>query len=474
MEKKKTQINKMGVMPVNKLLLSMAVPLMISNLVQALYNIVDSVYVSRITTDEQVFNEAGELVAAGTDAISALGLAFPIQIVIIALGMGTSIGVDSLLSRALGEGQREKANSVAMHGIVLMVFSYLFSLCLGVFFADDLIRWQGASGRVLEYGSTYLRIVCCLSLAVYMEIMFEGLLQSTGRTVFAMVPQIAGALINVVMDPILIYGLLGAPRLGVAGAAYATVFGQTVATGVGIWMNINRNPDIDLHIRNFRFSGGVIREIYAVGAPSIALQAVGSVMNFGMNSILLSLNNAAVAVFTIYYKLQSFFFMPLFGMNNAVIAIVAYNYGARNRRRMVKTHKLAMAYGFAIIFLGFLSFELIPDRLISIFDTGDQALLTIGVPALRIIGIHYLMAVFCIITGGVFQAVGNGVYSMICSLLRQLLALLPAAWIFARIGGLGMVWWCFPVAEFFSVLATGFFYLKIYRDVISKVPDGQE
>ena len=463
--------NKMGTMPEGKLLLSMGVPLMISNLVQALYNIVDSVFVSRLTTDEIVYDSAGNTVSAGTDAISALGLAFPIQIIIIAIGMGTSIGVTSLLSRSLGEGRRDKANSAAMHGVVLMALSYLICLAIGVFFAPMLISGQGATGRTYEYGATYLRIVSCLSIAVYMEILFERLLQSTGRSSLSMIPQMTGAVINMIMDPILIYGLLGAPKLGVAGAAYATVFGQTVATAIGLFLNVKKNPEIHLSFKGFKLDKQIVKSIYTVGAPSIALQAVGSVMNYAMNSILIDLNETAIAVFTIYYKVQSFFFMPVFGLNAAVIPIVAYNYGAKKKKRMKKSIKVALLYSFILLLFGFLAFELIPSRLIMLFDTGDSVLLDLGVPALRIIGVHFLLAWFCIIMIGVFQAVGNGVYSMLCSLLRQLGALIPSAFILATLFGLPAVWWSFPIAEGVSLLVTLMFYRKIEKNVLSKLPD---
>ncbi|MCR5215919.1 MAG: MATE family efflux transporter [Lachnospiraceae bacterium] len=463
--------NKMGTMPVNRLLVSMAVPLMISNLVQALYNIVDSIFVSRITSEEVVLDAAGNVVSAGTDAIGALGLAFPIQLVIIALAMGTSVGVGSLLSRSLGEGNQKRANSSAMHGIVLMILSYGISLFIGVFLAKACIAGQGATGRTLAYGTTYLRIVCCLSLAVFMEIMFERLLQSTGRSVLAMVAQMVGAIINVIMDPILIFGLFGAPKLGVAGAAYATVFGQIVATILGIYFNVKKNPDIQLHFKEFSWDWNVVKNIYVVGAPAIILQGAGSVMNFGMNAILNSLHATAVAVFTVYYKLQSFFFMPMFGLNNALIPIVAYNYGAKKKHRLKQAHRLAMIYSFGLAMIGFGAFELIPDVLIRIFDTGDASLLSIGVPALRIIGIHYLAAWYCIITGGVFQGVGNGIYSMINSLSRQLVVLLPAAFILSKLGGLDAVWWSFPIAEVASMSLTVYFYTRINRNILGALPD---
>ena len=465
--------NKMGTMPEGRLVISMGVPLMLSNLVQALYNIVDSIFVSRLTTDELVLDAMGNPVSAGTDAISALGLAFPIQIIIFAIGMGTSVGVTSLVSRSLGEGNRSKANNTAMHGIILMALSYLICLFMGIFLAPMLIEGQGAEGRTLLYGSTYLRIVCCLSIAVYMEIMFERLLQSTGRSALSMIPQITGAVINMIMDPILIYGLLGAPKLGVAGAAYATVFGQSVATVLGIFLNRKLNHDLHISFREFKFDPHIVKGIYAVGAPSIALQAVGSVMNYAMNSILIDLNAAAVAVFTIYYKLQSFFFLPVFGLNNAVIPIVAYNFGAKKKSRMMKSIKWALLYSFLLLFVGFLAFELIPATLIRIFDTGDASLIELGVPALRIIGCHFLLAWFCIIMIGVFQAVGNGVYSMLCSIFRQLGALIPAAFILATLFGLPAVWWSFPIAEGVSLLMTLLFYRKIDKKVLSQLPDDQ-
>ncbi len=461
--------NRMGTMPVGKLLVSMATPLIISNLVQALYNVVDSIFVSRITTDEIVLDRAGIPVSAGTDAISALGLAFPFQIVIIALAIGTSIGVSSLLSRSLGEKDQKTADQAAIHGLFLMLVSYLISLAVGIFFADDLIAGQGATGRQLEYGTTYLRIICCLSIALYFEIMLERLLQSTGRSHLSMISQMTGALVNCFMDPILIFGLFGAPKLGVAGAAYATVFGQTLGTMIGLYLNLKKNPDIHLSLKGFRPDLHIIGSIYSVGLPAIVMQSIGSVMNYAMNSILLGLNQSAVAVFTVYYKLQSFFFMPIFGLNSALVPIVAYNYGAKNPGRMREAHKKSLAAGFIMLFGGFLAFELIPGTLIRIFDTGDASLVTLGIPALRIIGVHFLIAWFCILTGAVFQALGNGVYSLVVSLLRQLIALLPAAFILGKIGGLPLVWWSFPIAELVSLATTLFYFRRINRLVIDKL-----
>ncbi len=461
--------NKMGVMPVNKLLVSMAVPMMISMLVQALYNVVDSIFVSRIHTSEKVYNSAGHLVSAGTDAISALGLAFPVQILIIAFGVGTSVGVNAVLSRALGEKKQKTADSAAIHGLFLVICSYVLFLIIGLVFAGMIIKAQGATGRTFEYGNTYLSIICCCSIAAYMEMMLERLLQSTGRTIYSMITQSVGAIINVICDPILIFGLFGMPKMGVAGAAIATVFGQLVAAILALYFNIKKNPDINLKFRGFKPELKMIGKIYSVGLPAIIMQAVGSVMNFGMNSIIIDLNTSAVAVFTVYYKLQSFFFMPLFGMSNAMIPIVAYNFGARKRKRMMKTYKLSLLYAFCLIAVGFILFEAIPDRLLLLFDTGDASLLAIGVPALRKIGVHYLLAWFAIVTGSLFQALGNGVYSLVVSVSRQLVVLLPAAYLLGKAGGIDMIWWAFPIAELMSMLVTMLFYIHSKKNIIDKI-----
>ncbi len=463
--------NKMGVMPVSKLLLSMAWPMMLSMLFQAFYNVVDSMFVSRITTGEMIYDEAGQFVSAGTDAISALGLAFPMQIIIIGICNGIGVGMNSVLSRALGEKKQKTVNDAAAHGVVLMFLGYLLVLLMGIFLAKPFIMAQGATGRKLEYGITYLRIVSCFSLAVNMEIIMERMLQSTGRTFYSMIPQITGAVINCIMDPILIYGLLGAPKMGVAGAAAATVFGQVVATIIGLYLNRTRNKEIHLTLRGFRFDPAILKAIFTVGVPAMIMQSVGAVMNFAMNRIILALNSSAVAVFTVYYKLQSFFFMPLFGMSNALIPIVAYNYGAGKRKRVIGAFKVSLCYAFGLAILGFLAFEILPGTLLKIFNTGDSTLLTLGVPALRKIGVHYLLAWFCIMAGTMFQSLGNGIYSMIVSMARQLLVLLPVAYIFGRIGGIDMVWWCFPVAEGMSVICSVFFYTRIYKNIIKNIPD---
>lgn len=466
-----TRENKMGVMPVNRLLISMALPMMISMLVQALYNVVDSMFVARITTDEQVFDKAGNLVTAGTDAISALGLAFPVQILLIAVGTGTGVGVNAIVSKALGEKNQKRANSAATHGVFLALCSYILFLLIGIFLAGAVIRGQGATGRTLEYGTTYLTIICTCSIGLYIQMMFERLLQSTGRTIYTMFTQGTGAVINIILDPILIFGYFGLPKMGVAGAAIATVFGQCVAAVLAFLFNKKKNTDLQISFKGFRPNWGMIGKIYSVGLPSIIMQAVGSVMNFGMNSIITGINAAGVAVFTVYYKLQSFFFMPVFGMNNGMIPIIAYNYGAQKRSRLVKTVKLSMFYAFCLTALGFLAFQLIPDKLLLLFDTGDPSLLALGVPALRIIAWHYLIAWFCIIAGSMFQALGNGVYSLVVSIARQLVILLPAAFILGRIGGLDIIWWAFPLAELMSGAVSLFFVFRINRKIIRNIGD---
>lgn len=466
-----TRENKMGVMPVNRLLISMALPMMISMLVQALYNVVDSMFVARITTNEQVFDSAGNLITAGTDAISALGLAFPVQMLLVAVGTGTGVGVNAIVSKALGEKNQKRADKAATHGVFLAVCSYLIFLFIGIFLAGAIIRGQGATGRTLEYGTTYLTIICTCSIGFYIQLMFERLLQSTGRTIYTMFTQGTGAIVNIILDPILIFGYFGLPKMGVAGAAIATVLGQWVAGVLAVILNKTKNPDLHVGFRGFKPEMKMIGRIYSVGLPSIIMQAVGSVMNFGMNTIITGINAAGVAVFTVYYKLQSFFFMPIFGMNNGMIPIVAYNYGAQRRNRLIKTVKLSMLYAFLLMSMGFAAFQLIPDKLLLLFDTGDPSLLAIGVPALRIIAWHYLIAWFCIIAGSMFQALGNGVYSLVVSVARQLVILLPAAYILGRIGGLDSIWWAFPLAELMSGAVSLFFTFRINRKIIRNIGD---
>lgn len=460
----KIEENKMGVMPVNKLIINIGLPMILSMLVQAFYNIVASIFVARIS-------DPGAAGSAGTAALVAVGMAFPFQMLLVAVGSGTGVGVNSLLSKALGEKDFKTVKKAANNGIFLSIISATVFFIIGRFFAGALIRSQGGEGLALTYGTQYLSIVCMMSIGIFMQFIFERLLQATGRTVLSMITQMTGAVINIILDPILIFGLFGFPEMKVAGAAVATVTGQVVAACLAFFLNLKKNPEIEISLKAFKPDGHTIKRIYAVGIPTMIMQSIGSVMTYCMNKILVSLNDAAVAVFTVYFKLQSLFFMPLFGLNNGLIPILAYNYGAQKRSRMVKAIKISMAYAFGFAAFGFILFEVIPDKLLLIFNTGDSTLLTYGVPALRIIGWHYLLAWFCIVGGTVYQSLGNGIYSLIVSVARQLVVLIPAAYIFARIGGLSLIWWSFPVAELMSFAVNCFFMYRINKNIISKVPD---
>ena len=457
--------NKMGTMPVNRLIINIGMPMILSMLVQALYNVVDSIFVARITDG----TAAG---SAGTAALVAVGMAFPFQMLLVAVGAGTGVGVNSLLSKALGEKDHETVERAANNGIFLSIMSAVVFFMIGKFFAGMLIRSQGGEGLALKYGTQYLSIVFMCSFGIYMQFIFERLLQSTGKSFYSMITQMTGAIINIVLDPILIFGMFGFPELKVAGAAIATVTGQVVAACMGLALNLKKNHEIKISLKGFKPHGPTIGRIYAVGVPTMIMQSIGSVMTYCMNRILVSLNDAAVAVFTVYFKLQSLFFMPLFGLNNGLIPILAYNYGARNRKRMVEAIKICMMYAFGFAAIGFGLFKLIPDKLLLIFNTGDASLITYGVPALKIIAWHYLLAWFCIIGGTVYQSLGNGMYSLIVSVARQLVVLIPAAYILARIGGLDLIWWSFPIAELMSFVVNCYFMYKINKDIISKVPDG--
>lgn len=450
--------NKMGTMPVGKLLFNMSLPMMVSMLVQALYNIVDSIFVAKLSEN----------------ALTAVSLAFPLQTLLIAVATGTGVGMNALLSKSLGEHDFKKANKIADNGIFLYVLSYIVFLILGFTVVKPFYASQigSADVEIMELGIDYLSTVMILSFGLFGQIFFERLLTSTGRTIFSMTSQLCGAITNIILDPILIFGLLGAPKMGVTGAALATVIGQCVAGIIACVCNHKFNHEVSLNIKGFRPDWTLIGHIYAIGIPSIIMQSIGSVMTYCMNRILIEFSSTATAVFGVYFKLQSFFFMPVFGLNNGITPIIAYNYGAKQRKRMLKTIKLSLIVAFCLTFIGFLSFEAIPQVLLDMFNASED-MLTIGVPALRIIGIHYLIAWFCIVIGTVFQALGKAVFSMIVSIMRQLVVLIPAAYILAKLGGLHAVWWSFPIAEVISLLVTLFFFNKIYREIISKLPEGK-
>ena len=444
MQNTQTKENKMGVMPVPRLLITMSLPMMLSMLVQALYNIVDSIFVAQI-------NE---------NALTAVSLAFPVQSLMIAISAGTGVGINALLSRNLGEKKFDEANRAARNGIFLAFVSFGLMAVLGLTVSHTFFRLQTQDEQIVTYGTQYLTIISILSIGVFMQMTLERLLQSTGKTIYTMITQGTGAIINIIMDPILIFGLFGLPRLEVAGAAIATVTGQIVAVALSLYFNCTKNKELNLNMKGFRPDGKIIATIYQVGVPSIIMQSIGSVMVFGMNKILLMFSSTAAAVFGVYFKLQSFIFMPVFGLNNGMIPIIAYNYGARNKKRIVSTMKLSIGMAVGIMLVGLAIFQIFPAQLLRFFDASEH-MLEIGIPALRIISLSFIFAGYCIIVGSVFQALGNGVYSLIVSAARQLLVILPAAYLFAMISGLSMVWWSIPLAEIMSVVLSTLLFRRI-------------
>lgn len=441
--------NKMGTMPENRLLLSMAVPMMISMLVQALYNIVDSIFVSRICED----------------ALTAVSMAFPLQNIIIAIAVGFGVGINALLSRALGQKNAERVNQVAVNGLLLALLSYLLVLVAGLLGIRAYMHTQTDIETIVNFGITYLNICILCSFGVFIEITFERFLQATGRTIYSMITQLVGAITNIILDPILIFGLLGFPKMGIAGAAWATVIGQCLGAVVAVILNHCKNPEIHLRLRHIRPSGKLMGEITAISIPSIIMSCISSLTCFVMNLILITFSSTAVAVFGVYFKLQSFVFMPVFGLNNGTVPIIAYNYGAGKPDRIMGTIKLAAVYATTIMLCGFAVFQLMPDKLLMIFSASDT-MLSIGIPALRIISISFLFAGCSIVCTSLFQALGHGMLSLWISVFRQLVVLLPVAFIFARIGGLHTVWFAFPIAEAFAIIFSGVCLVHVYRKEI--------
>lgn len=449
--------NKMGVMPVNKLVINMSLPMMLSMLAQALYNIVDSIFVSQIHED----------------ALTALNLCFPIQLLIMAMGNGMAVGMNAVLSKALGEKNFDKANKTALNGIFLAFMNFVLFFLIGIFLVKPYFMLQNTDNmQIKQFGIDYLTINCVCSFGIYLQIIFERLLQATGKTIYSMITQATGAVINIILDPLLIFGIGIFPEMGVKGAAIATVFGQVVAGLLGIYFNIKKNKEINLSLKGFRPGMRTIGEIYAVGIPSIIMQAIGSVMNAGMNYIILGFSDTADAVFGAYYKLQSFFFMPVFGLNSSIVPIVAYNFGAGKRKRLLKATKLGIIYAVIIMAVGTLAFEICPGLLLSIFTPSEQ-MLEIGTVALRIIAVHFPIAAVCIILGTVFQALGHGMYSMWVSICRQLVVLLPAAYLLSLFGDVAFVWFAFPIAEVASLLLSLFFYMRVTKNTINHIPDNE-
>lgn len=442
--------NKMGIMPIPKLLFSMSVPMMLSMIVQSIYNIVDSMFVAHI-------NE---------NALTALSLVFPFQIFMIGISVGTGVGVNALLSRSLGEKNQKNANLAAKNGIFLaVVFSIVFAI-VGILFGKQFILAQTSDPQIVKYSLEYLNVITIFSFGTFMQMMFERLLQATGKTVLSMITQIFGAVTNLILDPIMIFGLLGFPALGVKGAAIATVIGQSLAGLLALYFNIKKNDDINISLKGFKPNFRIIKTIFSVGFPSILMQTIGSFLTYFINKFLISFTPTAVSVYGIYFRLQSFVFMPVFGLNNGMVPIIAYNYGARNKKRILDTIKLSIITAVLIMLTGLAIFQTIPAQLLALFDASEE-MLAIGVPALRIISLSFIFAGFSIICGSVFQALGNGFLSLIISITRQLIFILPLVYILGHFFGLSAVWFSIPIAEISSLILSIIFLRYILRKKVS-------
>lgn len=450
-EQMRPKENPMGYAPVHGLLIKMSIPLMASMIIQSLYNVVDSIFVSRISED----------------ALTAVSLCFPIQSLMIAFAIGTGVGMSALISRFLGAKDLVRVNKIAANGMFLFACTYVLFFVLGLT-SFAFIRMQISDPTIIEYGGTYLRIVCWLSAALLAQVYFERTLQATGKTKYIFFIQGSGALINIVMDPILIFGLLGAPKLGVAGAAYATVFGQLFGACLGIIINLRKNPEINLSPKGFRPEMRIIKDIYGIALPSIIMQSVGSVMVFGLNQILVAFTKTAVATFGAYFKLQSFVFMPIFGLNNGIVPIIAYNYGAGNKDRLLEAKRIGTRYAVGYMSLGLIVFWLIPNVLMGFFDASPE-MLEIGRSCLRILSLAFPLAGYSIMQGSIFQALGKSIYSMYTSIVRQLVVLLPVAFVASKLGVLNYVWMAFPIAEIVGLAMTIAFARNIKRDIIDKM-----
>ena len=452
--------NKMGYMPENKLLLSMSVPMMLSMLIQALYNIVDGLFVAGISPEQF--------------ELTAVNLAFPAQNLMIAVSVGTGVGINALVSRNLGLGNREKANKIAGQGAFLAIVSYILFAVFGSLAARPYFELMtaditdaAARATVIDMGTSYLLVCFITSFGLFCQVVHEKYMQATGKTTLSMTTQLVGAIFNIIFDPILIYGF----KMGILGAAVATVSGQIVSALVGIWLQKHKNTEITIKIENIKPDAKVIGEIFKIGLPSILMNSVGSFMTAAFNKIILPLSEYAVNVFGIYFKLQSFVFMPVFGFNNGMISIVSYNYGARKKKRMLRTIKLGLIYAVSFMVFGFFLFQLFPNVFLSMFSLSEEAINTVGIPALRTISISFIFAGFSIICSAVFQSFGYSIFSMLVSLGRQLATLLPVAYFLSLTGDINKVWWSYPIAEFVCLVLSVIFYLYIYKHKIKTIPE---
>ena len=449
--KRKRPENKMGTMPINKLIINMSLPLITSMFVQAFYNIVDSLFVARI-------NE---------DALTAVSMSFPAQNLMISAGVGVGVGITALIARYLGAHDEKGITRVVHNGIFLGILNSILFALFGIFLAKFYFEFQKASGIIETYGIQYLSICSIFAFSIIMEITFERMLIASGKTIYTMITQSTGAIINIIFDPILIFGLFGLPKMGIVGAAVATIFGQTVAMFMALYFNVTKNHEVRISIKNFAVDFKTIVNIYEIGFPSIVMQSAASFMIFQLNNLLASFSTTATAVLGVYFKLQSFVILPVFGLNNSVISIVSYNYGAGKIKRLLKTVKVANIYAFSIMLAGFVLCQILPVQILKIFDASDN-MLAIGVPALRIISFSFLIAPFSIVSSGTFQALGKGTFSLIISLIRQLIVILPLSYLLSRVMGMKGVWVAFPIAEIVAGILTIIYLRKLYKNEIMK------
>lgn len=449
--KRKRPENKMGTMPINKLIINMSLPLITSMFVQAFYNIVDSLFVARI-------NE---------DALTAISMSFPAQNLMISAGVGVGVGITALIARYLGAHDEKGITRVVHNGIFLGILNSILFALFGIFLAKFYFEFQKASGIIETYGIQYLSICSIFAFSIIMEITFERMLIASGKTIYTMITQSTGAIINIIFDPIFIFGLFGFPKMGIVGAAVATIFGQTVAMFMALYFNVVKNHEVRISIKKFAVDFKTIVNIYEIGFPSIVMQSAASFMIFQLNNLLASFSTTATAVLGVYFKLQSFVILPVFGLNNSVISIVSYNYGAGKIKRLLKTVKVANIYAFSIMLAGFVLCQILPVQILKIFDASDN-MLSIGVPALRIISFSFLIAPFSIVSSGTFQALGKGTFSLIISLIRQLIVILPLSYLLSRVMGMKGVWVAFPIAEIVAGILTIIYLRKLYKNEIMK------
>jgi putative MATE family efflux protein len=442
--------NKMGTMPIGKLLLVMSLPMIISMLVQAMYNVVDSVFVSRFDQD----------------ALTAVSTVFPLQNLMIGVASGLGVGLNALISKALGEKKRDRANEIARQGIFLEAIGFIIFLLIGLFGVRAFMLSQTTDEKIIEYGTAYGSVVCACSIGMFVQMTFERLLQSTGKTIYSMITQGVGAIINIILDPILIFGYLGMPRMGAKGAAVATVIGQCIAGVLALYFNVKKNEDVKVSFKNFRPDTHIINKILSIGVPSVIMVAIGSIMTYLLNKILFSFTSIAVAVFGSYFKIQSMAFMPVFGLNNGMVPIVSYNYGARKPDRMIMTIKRGMITACCIMIFCLIIMQCFPEQILRIFDAKDE-MMAMGVPAIRILSTAFIFAGYSVVCSGMFQALGKGVYSMIISFARQLVVLIPVAYLMAKItNDVNFVWLAFPIAEIMSVCVSTILLVRTYKTII--------